>query len=233
MNWSPILSYGVGLIATDGNLSGDRRHIEFTSKDLELVEHVRDCFGPRNRICTKGRGDGVRRYFRIQIGSVHLYQWLCSLGLTARKSLTLGPLDIPDEFFADFLRGHLDGDGNITSYYDSVFPNALRLYVRFHSASRLHLDWLQTTISRLWSLKGYQTAVSRAFRLNYAKAASIELLRHLYNAPDIPLSASETPDCRTISDNTCGSGGTGRRDGLRSRWPQGHGGSTPPFRTCF
>src|SRR5204862_7248789 len=27
------------------------------------------------------------------------------------------------------------------------------------------------------------------------------------------------------------SGGTGRRAGLRIRWPKGHGGSSPPFRT--
>src|SRR5712692_11783508 len=29
----------------------------------------------------------------------------------------------------------------------------------------------------------------------------------------------------------CESGGTGRRAGLRIRWPKGLGGSTPPFRT--
>jgi hypothetical protein len=32
-------------------------------------------------------------------------------------------------------------------------------------------------------------------------------------------------------DHLCGSGGIGRRAGLRILWPQGRGGSTPPFRT--
>src|SRR5206468_5812203 len=31
--------------------------------------------------------------------------------------------------------------------------------------------------------------------------------------------------------DSCESGGTGRRAGLRIRWPEGHGGSSPPFRT--
>jgi hypothetical protein len=31
-------------------------------------------------------------------------------------------------------------------------------------------------------------------------------------------------------DHLCGSGGIGRRAGLRILWPQGRGGSTPPFR---
>ncbi len=186
MEWSPLIAYCVGLITTDGCLSGDERHVEFSSKDVELVEYVRHGLGSSNRICAKDRGDRTWRYFRIQISNVRVYQWLQSLGLTARKSLTLGPLNIPDEFFSDFLRGHLDGDGNITSYNDPVYPNSLRLYVRFCSASRPHLDWLETTISRLWSIHGYQTVDTRAFRLSYAKRASIKLLKHIYASPNAP-----------------------------------------------
>ena len=186
MEWSPLTAYCVGLITTDGNLSPDRRHIEFTSKDLELVEYVRACFGPHNQIGTKSRGEGTQRYFRVQFGNVRLYRWLCTLGLSPRKSLTLGTLEIPDRFFINFLRGHLDGDGTIIVYWDSVFPNSLRCYVRFCSASRPHLDWLETTISRLWSIHGYQTVNTRAFRLSYAKRASVELLKRLYASPDAP-----------------------------------------------
>lgn len=187
MDWSPTVAYCVGLIATDGCLYSDGRHIDFTSKDYELVEHVRQRFGPQNRICTKGRGGGPQRYFRIQLGNVQLYQWFCSLGLSPRKSLTLGALDVPDTVFADFLRGCLDGDGNLSVYWDSIFPNSRRCYVRFYSASRPHLDWLQATVARLFILKGYQTRPTpRVLRLNYAKRASLKLLRHLYYSDEIP-----------------------------------------------
>ena len=39
--WSPDLAYAVGLLATDGNLSSDRRHMSFISKDRDLVETLR------------------------------------------------------------------------------------------------------------------------------------------------------------------------------------------------
>jgi hypothetical protein len=40
------------------------------------------------------------------------------IGLTPAKSLTLGPLSVPDEYFADFFRGCIDGDGTMLVYTD-------------------------------------------------------------------------------------------------------------------
>ena len=186
MNWSRSLAYFVGLITSDGCLSSDGRHINLTSKDYELVDMYAAYFGDRNRIGTKSRGEGPQRYFQVQLGNVQLYRWLVSIGLTPRKSLTLGSLNIPDNVFADYLRGQIDGDGNLMVYMDSIFPNSLRLYVRIYSGSRKHLDWLQETIARLWSLRGFQTGRQRAFRLNYAKQESIALLNHLYYHAFVP-----------------------------------------------
>ena len=49
--------------------------------------------------------------------------------------------------------------------------------------------------------------------------------------------ATFTENSDAKRDHVCGSGGIGRRAGLRILWPQGRGGSTPPFRTsarlCF
>ena len=36
-SWSPNLSYAVGLLASDGCLLGDGRHIDLTSKDKEQI----------------------------------------------------------------------------------------------------------------------------------------------------------------------------------------------------
>ena len=40
---------------------------------------------------------------------------LVSLGLTPRKSLTLGALAVPDELFPDFFRGCIDGDSSASA----------------------------------------------------------------------------------------------------------------------
>src|SRR5687768_5212863 len=47
-SWTSALAYAVGLIATDGNLSGDGRHIAIPSKDIDLLECLRRCPGLTN-----------------------------------------------------------------------------------------------------------------------------------------------------------------------------------------
>jgi len=114
--WSPALAYAVGLIATDGNLSPDGRHLSIPSKDLDLLESLRGCLGLTNSI---GRHSSARGHIhRLQWGDRLFYDWLQSIGLTPAKSLTLGPLAVPDEYFVDFFRGCIDGDGSITTYVD-------------------------------------------------------------------------------------------------------------------
>jgi len=47
--WSPHFAYAIGLLATDGSLSIDGRHIDFTSKDLELVKIFKKYLGLKNK----------------------------------------------------------------------------------------------------------------------------------------------------------------------------------------
>ncbi|MBU0546343.1 hypothetical protein KKA13_03760 [Patescibacteria group bacterium] len=42
VKWSPNFAYSIGLIATDGNLSSDGRHIVFVSKDREQVDNFQE-----------------------------------------------------------------------------------------------------------------------------------------------------------------------------------------------
>ncbi len=185
--WSNNLAYVVGLITTDGCLYSDGRHIEFTSKDLEQVQLLRELLGLNNRITQKS-GDlrSERLYWRVQFGDVSLYRWLVEIGLHPHKSKSLGALAVPDEYFFDFLRGHLDGDGTIRSFPDPVYPNAQRLYLVFHSASRPHLGWIQQTIERLGNVRGFMEERDRFYRLTYAKNESSILLRYLYPQAGVP-----------------------------------------------
>lgn len=64
-------------------------------------------------------------------------------------------MDIPYQFFPDFLRGWIDGDGSIFSYTDHYMSykekhyTYQRLYVRLVSVSKRHLQWIQQTVYRL------------------------------------------------------------------------------------
>jgi hypothetical protein len=119
------------------------------------------------------------------------------IGLTPRKSLTLGRLAVPDEYFADFLRGCIDGDGTILVYTDSYHAARKpayvyrRLYVSLVSASRPFLGWIQDTVARLLAVRGtINEKPGRHDRpvwvLRYAKRDSLRLLPWLYGEPAGP-----------------------------------------------
>ena len=196
--WSPQLAYAVGLITTDGNLSSDGRHMSVVSKDHDLLETLRDCLHLENSITPHAGGVGQGAY-RIQWGDRHFYDWLLSIGLMPAKSLQLGPMAVPDEHLADFMRGCIDGDGSIMTYTDRYntykgkqYVNE-RLFVSLVSASHLFLEWLQSSITRLIDVSGAlfvhtgpTSNHATVWVLKYAKHESMSLLKWMYYAPDIP-----------------------------------------------
>jgi hypothetical protein len=172
-------------MASDGNLSSDGRHLAFVSKDIEQVEHLKKCFGVAANISPTQSATSSNSYYRLQWGDVTLYSFLLDIGLTPRKSLTLGPLIIPDKYFVDFLRGSFDGDGCFYSYFDPRWKNSFMFYLDFVSASERHALWLQSTIERLIGVRGHTTR-NRArsfFHVRYAKKDSMEILQQLYAQP--------------------------------------------------
>lgn len=73
IKWSPEFAYAIGLLTTDGNLSKDGRHLEFASKDFELIQIFKKCMTLKNVKASK-KGNGDKRYFRIQFSNIRLYQ---------------------------------------------------------------------------------------------------------------------------------------------------------------
>ena len=124
---------------------------------------------------------------------------MLNIGLFPNKSRSIGKIIIPDKYFRDFLRGHLDGDGSITTYQDTynTYKNPkyiyTRLWIRFISASKNHIVWLQETIYKLTGLKGrIHEAKSKLknrvsiFVLKFAKKESLEMLNYIYYKKNIP-----------------------------------------------
>ena len=187
VKWSPEIAYVVGLITTDGNLSIDGYHLEMTSKDIQLLNTFKRCLGIKNKITTKLSGyTGKKSCYRVQFGNVILYRWLLNLGLMPNKTKRLGALRVPNKYFFDFLRGHLDGDGCIRKYQDPVYPNSERLYIRFFSASHKHIQWIQKKIKSLLGIKGYTRHETTGLLLSFAKKDSLKLLPYLYPTKNVP-----------------------------------------------
>lgn len=189
--WSADLAYVVGLLVTDGCLSSDKRHITFTSKDIEQIGNIIRILELKNKIgLTKNKASEA---YRIQISNVQFYDWLTEIGLTPKKSLTLGEINIPDKYFIDFLRGHLDGDGSIRTYIDRYNTKKKekyvynRIFVTFISASSRHLMWLRNSIINNVGVVGafHKSKVSKTsdnpmYTIKFAKKESLVLLKQIY-----------------------------------------------------
>jgi hypothetical protein len=197
--WTPELAYVVGLLTTDGNLSKDGRHIAIKSADLQLLRTIKKCLNLSNKITkTKNNGWAKKSYYRLQFSKVQFYRWLLKIGLFPNKTYTIGALRVPDQYFRDFLRGHLDGDGDIDVYKDyyNTFKNPKyiydRIFVRFRSASRRHMEWLRSKIFNILSIKGHLNGEGRnsskttMWILKFGKKDSLKLLSWLYYSPNIP-----------------------------------------------
>lgn len=200
ITWSPNLAYVIGLIATDGNLSKDGRHITMRSSDLDLLETFKTCLMIKTRIAqTHNDSYAKKPCYRVQFSSAQFYRWLLKIGLFPAKTYTLGKIKIPDQYFRDFLRGHLDGDGSVFTYLDKYnfykgrsYTN-LRLYVKFISASPEHIKWLYTTLIKL---TGFRAALNRRkprdikhasmWEIKFSKKESIKLLHWIYYEPGLP-----------------------------------------------
>ena len=182
--WSPKLAYAVGLIASDGSLSVSGRHIDLTSKDREQLLNFMGCIDKEVKVSMKTPRYGSEGIARIQFSDVVLYNFFLSIGLTPRKSLTIGALDIPDELFFDFLRGSFDGDGCFYSYFDPRWKNSFMFYLNFVSAREKHMQWIQETVQRLCGVGGHRVFSGRLghkmHSLRYAKKDTLKLLELMY-----------------------------------------------------
>ena len=182
--WSPTLTYIIGVIATDGNLSPDGRHVNITSKDEALLLDIRNALGLTCQIGKKSRAAlQEKKYSVLQIGDKNFYNFLLSIGLTTNKSKTIDKLKICYKFFGDFLRGCIDGDGTITSCSHPESKHK-QLRIRLYSASLPFLNWIQTEIKKRLNISGgwIHTRANRSMSaLSFGKADSIKILHFIYN----------------------------------------------------
>ncbi len=118
-----------------------------------------------------------------------MYDWLVSIGLMSNKSLRMGKLKIPRKYFIDFLRGHLDGDGSISTYtdyynqYKKLSYVYKRIFTSFISASEKHILWLRKEIINIINVNGalhktkiYHSNMNPMYILKFAKKRIIEVI---------------------------------------------------------
>jgi len=189
IKWSANFAYAIGLLVTDGCLYNDGRHMSLTTKDIEQAINFKKCLGIKVKIGLKGSGSTKeKKYYHVQFGDVIFYKFLYSIGITSVKSKTINEIDVPDQYFFDFLRGCFDGDGCFYSYYDPRWRSSHMFYLTFSSASLRHVLWLQEEICYRLPTKGHISKSKRKgsiYNLRYAKKESLEIIKKMYYNPKV------------------------------------------------
>ena len=183
IQWSANFAYAIGLLATDGCLYNDGRHMSLTTKDIQQARNFKKCLSIGVKIGKKGNGSSKEKiYHHVQFGDVIFYNFLHSIGITSAKSKTIGKINISEKYFFDFLRGCFDGDGCFYSYWDPRWRSSYMFYLEFASASLKHLLWLQGEINKRIYVKGHITGRKKNdfFQLKYAKREALEIIRKMY-----------------------------------------------------
>lgn len=197
--WSPPMSYVLGLLFADGALIDAREssrtcYIQLTSKDKSLLETIRVLMGSSHFI-TRRRSEYVyfkeRRYLRsdiysLRIGSKTMYRDLFEKGLRPNKSLIMSFPTIPKKYLHFFVRGYFDGDGCI-NLHTQKGRKVPRVQVVFTSGSVLFLRKLMEILSyrlgiSLKQIPKYKN--QRAYRLRYCKLEGLRVLEFMYQNLD-------------------------------------------------
>lgn len=188
----------MGLIATDGCLYGDGRHIAFISKDEDQMRTLLSLVDRAHIRYKREDSEFGGWAFRGQFSYAALYRWLLTVGLMPRKSLVLGGIDVPDEHLMTLVRGLLDGDGTVYTLIHNptlmTYRNYKyeRLWIYFHSGSRRHVEWIQARLACALGISGYIEELRREghenpmYRLKYGNRASRVLLPAIYADQNVP-----------------------------------------------
>ncbi len=170
--------YFIGLITTDGNLSKDSRHIDLTSANLKHLQTIKKIFKIKNMIGKKYNSSKMISY-RIQFSSIVFYKYLLKIGLKSNKSKSLNRIKVPKKYFNDFLRGVIDGDGNI-QHWKHPQNGHNQCSLRIVSASKIFIKWLQLSIKNINRCAGKIYEENNRYILKYGKIAACRIFRFCY-----------------------------------------------------
>ncbi len=180
--WSANFAYALGLLVTDGSVSKDGRHVTLVSKDEEQLNNFMKALHIKVPISHTRSGYTKQDVTRLQFSDTLFSSFLQKVGIYPNKTKIIGRVDLPPEFFFDFLRGHLDGDGCVFSYWDKRWKSSFMFYTIFVSASREHVDWLRHEIAERLMVQGHIVTAKNGtvFQLRFAKQDSLKLWDKMY-----------------------------------------------------
>jgi len=194
---TPLKAYFLGYIYADGWISTNGTSYEFgmtlQDQDKYVLEKLNEELGgkhiikyepPRKenilgRLCNCQASDTLRVY------SKPLVMDLINQGISYNKSYSNIFPKVEEEFFFDYLRGYLDGDGSIYTDYVHHRKDAY-LQIRIASLCKDNLDYLKERLSK-YDIKTnvYRSHESKYDLVCYTIEDVQKLANEIYYSPDL------------------------------------------------
>ena len=143
-NENCISYYLLGAFITDGCVYQNNKNTyacQLSSCDLDWLESIKNIVGTNLKI-----HKFTQNYYGLRIIRHEIASWLISHGCYPRKTYSIVLPNIPDQYFRDFLRGCIDGDGSI-----GIYPNKnnIKRSCQLISASKIFLEQIQNKLKLL------------------------------------------------------------------------------------
>ena len=176
-DWSPEMAYVLGLIITDGCISGAGT-VSLSMNDKELLEKVKKVMGSARKI-TPSRHQ--KRLYCYHFSREKIVKDLKKLCVVPKKSLIVQFPNVPEAYLADFIRGVFDGDGSV--FFDKRRPK-FPLRSKFVSSSKDFIIGLQQSLESLGMPKRtiyiQKTKNGWSYMFIYDHKDSVKLFNILY-----------------------------------------------------
>lgn len=176
-------AYWLGVLFADGNVSKKEKEsgvVRFNTKDKDWIEEFKKDIQFTGKIGKEIHKTYNKEIYTIYITSDKMYNSLCDLGCTPRKSLTIQFPDIPEEYIQHFIRGYFDGDGTVSINKNKSDKQYYTLRSGFCSGSLSFLESLRDKLPLCEQKIHKYNSNSNIYTLVYSVKDSIALYKYLY-----------------------------------------------------
>ena len=170
-------AYWLGLILADGSINVKHNCFELTLKDKEHVELFKTCLQSEHDVSPKEVHGEI--YYRISFHDKQIITDLINYGILPNKSnIDFHLPSIPDQFFNDFLRGLIDGDG---MYYTCLTNTArFHIHISVGFSCPTYAKELSDKIGSFYDVNVKSYKQRTCYSITLFKKDSVKIIKQIY-----------------------------------------------------
>lgn len=181
-------AYWLGFLAADGCVYVREKNasiiINIHEKDCEILEKFQKFMNSdvqiQHYIQTQGYSNNTPMV-KLTFNSVDMAQDLIKVGITPRKSLTLKPPQIEEQFYLPFILGYFDGDGSIYQLKNNEYGINI-------IGTKEMLNWINNILNISKTLEQREVSDKNNYYIRCGGTKKpLDILTRLYNSCPIHL----------------------------------------------